>query len=364
VRNEARRPYAMLPRKLIRDFLADEYLDLFLVTAVAAVLTIRLFLQLTGFPQLGSDSLHVAHMLWGGLLMLIAMIITLSFVGRSGHKVAAVIGGAGFGTFIDEVGKFVTQDNDYFFQPAVAIIYIVFILTYLLIRWIHSGRPRTQLEYLVNALQEIQQIAVGDLDRAERDRALAYLDNCDPSVPMVAALRRMLNDSAVVAPPRPNWFTRTKKAILSHYQTLASKRWFARFVVLFFVGQLTVQIIHVFMVLMFHKSWLEMLSRRSLESLGDEGTQISAFEASAIAFSVLATVFVAIGTLQIKRSSVSAYRNFQRSILVTLFLIQPLMFYRDQWSALIGLAFDIVVFLALRFMIEREQLAGTDPTYP
>jgi hypothetical protein len=354
----------MQRRKLIRDFLADEYLDLFLVTAVAAVLLIRLFLQLTGFPQLESDSLHVAHMLWGGLLMLIAMIVMLSFVGRSGHKIAAVIGGAGFGTFIDEVGKFVTKDNDYFFQPAVSIIYIVFILTYILIRWIHAGRPRTQLEYLVNALQDIQQIAVGDLDRAERERALSYLERSDSTIPLVDALRRMLNDSDVVAPSRPDWFTRIKKATLSHYHNLASKRWFARFVVLFFVGQLTVQIVHVFVVLMFHKSWLEVLSRRSLESLGDEGTQITAFEASAIGFSLLATVFVAIGTLQIKRSAVNAYRNFQRSILVTLFLIQPLMFYRDQWSALIGLAFDVVVFLALRFMIEREQLAGTDPTFP
>jgi len=354
----------MQRRKLIRDFLADEYLDLFLVTAVATVLLIRLFLQLTGFPQLGNDSLHIAHMLWGGLLMLISMIVMLSFVGRSGHKAAAVIGGAGFGAFIDEVGKFVTQDNDYFFQPAVSIIYIVFVLIYLLIRWIHTGRPRSRIEYLVNALQDIQQIAVDDLDRDERERALAYLQKSDQSVPLVDAVRTVLNDSTVVAPSAPGWFMRAKKAALSFYHNLASKRWFARFVALFFVGQLTVQIVHVFVVLMFHKSWLEVLSRRSLESLGNEGTQITAFEVSAIGFSVLATVFVAIGTLQIKRSKLKAYRNFQRSILITLLLIQPLMFYRDQWSALIGLAFDIVVILALRFMIEREQLESTEPTNP
>jgi hypothetical protein len=37
------------------------------------------------------------------------------------------------------------------------------------------------------------------------------------------------------------------------------------------------------------------------------------------------------------------------------------MFYRDQWSALIGLTFDIVVFGALRFMIEREELLQPEP---
>jgi len=348
--------------KIIRDFEAGGYLDLFLVTAVAAILLIRLFLQLTGFPQLGSYTLHIAHMLWGGLLMLIAMIVLLSYVGRSGNKLAAVIGGAGFGTFIDEVGKFVTQDNDYFFQPALSIIYIVIILTYMLIRWIHTGRPRSRLEYLVNALQEIQQIAVEDLDPHERDRALAYLDHCDPSNPLVAGTRRLLDESAVVDPSRPDLFARAKAASSRFYHYLVSKTWFARFVILFFVGQLTVQVVHVFVVLTFHKSWLNVLLRRQLESLGNSGTKITSFEVSVIVFSALSAVFVAVGAGQIRKSLLSAYRNFQRSIMVSLFFVQPLMFYRDQWSALIGLTFDIVVFAALRFMIEREEL--THPKTP
>ena len=346
--------------KFIRDFEAGGYLDLFLVTAVAAILLIRRLLQLTGFPQLGSETLHIAHMLWGGLLMLIAMVILLSYVGRSSHKLAAVIGGAGFGTFIDEVGKFVTQDNDYFFQPALSIIYIVIILTYLLIRWIHAGPPRSRLEFLVNALQETQQIAVEDLDPHERDRALAYLERCDPSNPLVAGTRHLLTNSAVVAPSRPDLFTRAKVASLRYYHRVASKTWFARFVILFFVGQLSVQIVHVAVVLTFHKSWLNILLRRPLESLGTAGTQITSFEVSVIGFSALSAVFVAVGAWQIKRSLLSAYRNFQRSILVSLFFVQPLMFYRDQWSALIGLTFDIVVFVALRFMIEREQLSDPE----
>ncbi|MGD8413140.1 MAG: hypothetical protein PVF33_02840 [Candidatus Latescibacterota bacterium] len=352
----------MRHRRFIRDFLADGYLDLFLVTAVAAVLVIRLVLRLTGFPQLGNDTLHIAHMLWGGLLMLIAMIVLLSFVGPQSRQLAAVVGGAGFGTFIDEVGKFLTQDNDYFFEPAVAIIYIVFVLTYILIRWIQSGRPRTSVEYLINALNEIQQIAIGDLDRHERDRALAYLDNSDQSVPMVGALRHMLNESVVVAPTQPNWLARSKNAALRMYQALTMKRWFARSIVLFFAGQLAIQIAHVTMVLVFHKSWLEFLTRRPLETFGSEGTRITAFGLSVICFSALAAGFVGLGVVQIKKSRLSAYRNFQRSILVSLLLIQPLMFYRDQWTALIGLTFDILVFLALRFMIDRERWTKSGST--
>ena len=37
-----------------------------------AVLVTRLYLTLTGFPKVGGGGLHLAHLLWGGLLMLAA----------------------------------------------------------------------------------------------------------------------------------------------------------------------------------------------------------------------------------------------------------------------------------------------------
>jgi len=46
---------------------------------------------------------------------------------------------------------------------------------------------------------------------------------------------------------------------------------------------------------------------------------------------------------------------FERSILVSIFLTQVFAFYKEQFSALFGLLFNIVILLALRFMIERER---------
>ena len=110
------------PPDLARDIDAGAYLETMLVAAVTSVLLTRLYLQATGFPQLGGGGLHLAHLLWGGLLMLIAQILLLATLGKRLKHVAATVGGLGFGLFVDELGKFVTSDNNYFFQPAIAMM--------------------------------------------------------------------------------------------------------------------------------------------------------------------------------------------------------------------------------------------------
>ena len=59
--------------------------------------------------------------------MLVALILLLTYLDRTVQHVAAIIAGLGFGTFVDEIGKFLTADNDYFFRPAVALIYVIFV---------------------------------------------------------------------------------------------------------------------------------------------------------------------------------------------------------------------------------------------
>src|SRR5919112_686687 len=103
-----------------------------LITGVATILVIRTQLWLTNYPQLGGRGLHIAHLLWGGLFMLIAIGLLLTFLGRPVRRAAAIVGGIGFGFFIDELGKFITEDNNYFYRPAAALIYLIFIGLFML----------------------------------------------------------------------------------------------------------------------------------------------------------------------------------------------------------------------------------------
>ena len=87
----------------------------------------RLYLSLTGWPQIGGGDYHIAHALWGGLLLLIGGVISLLWSNPWVQRATALCTGVGCGLFIDEVGKFITARNDYFTPLAAPIIYVFFL---------------------------------------------------------------------------------------------------------------------------------------------------------------------------------------------------------------------------------------------
>jgi len=343
-------------KPLVRDFHAASYLDLLLVSAVSAILGIRFYLHLTGYPQVGGAKLHIAHMLWGGLLMLAALVVLLSYLGRSAHQLAALLGGLGFGTFIDEVGKFVTRDHDYFYRPAVALIYIVFVLVYLAVRTIHAERHASAEEYLVNALHEMENVAFEDLDSDERDRALRYLERSDRSDPLVAGLREILGRSSVIPTPSPHPLVRLRSAAIRLYRRLADSPAFFRVLVALFVAQLVFKAGHtVYLTL---AAGGELPAAVRLGAGGRGGRPLTLVEWAQLASSILSGFLILAGLLQLHTDRLRALRTLQGSVLVSIFLTQVFMFYQHQWLALGVLVFQLAVLAALNFMIEHEGERG------
>jgi hypothetical protein len=164
-------------RDAVRRQSAPYHVRFLLISFAATVAVTRLYLTLTGFPQLGSQTLHIAHLLWGGLLLFISVILIVIFANRRIYTLGAILGGVGVGLFIDEVGKFITRTNDYFFPAAAPIIYtlvLLVVLIYLEVRRPPKNDTRSELYRVFESLHEVLD---RDLDPKERAALEASLRN-------------------------------------------------------------------------------------------------------------------------------------------------------------------------------------------
>lgn len=214
---------------------AERYLLLSMVSFAASVIVTRVFLQLTGYPQIGSGELHIAHVLWGGLLLFIAALLPLLLANRWAYNTAAILSGIGVGLFIDEVGKFITQNNDYFYPPAAPIIYAFFLLTvllYLRVRRPPDRTPRAELYRILEGLTEVLDRDLDPLERATLENRLETIASRvdDPNLQrLTLALKEyLLAEHLHLAKPELSWVhwlrTHTRP-----YQSVVNRkplRWF------------------------------------------------------------------------------------------------------------------------------------------
>jgi hypothetical protein len=82
----------------------------------------------------------------------------------------------GIGLFIDEVGKFITQSNDYFYPSAAPIIYAFFLLTALLYVRVRREREKNARIYMYHAFQELEELLDNDLSIKEHRQIIQYLE--------------------------------------------------------------------------------------------------------------------------------------------------------------------------------------------
>ncbi len=134
---------------------AARYYLVAVLSFAASIAVVRLFLQLTGYPQIAGGDLHISHVLWGGLFLFVAAMAPLVLANRRIYILSAVLSGVGVGLFIDEVGKFITKDYNYHYPAAAPIVYIFFLLTMAV--YLRLRRPPRHSDYdeLVQSLEAI-----------------------------------------------------------------------------------------------------------------------------------------------------------------------------------------------------------------
>jgi hypothetical protein len=324
-------------------------LEAFLIAAVTSFLTIRFILAVTEYPTLGGGRLHIAHMLWGGLGMMAAIVMLLVSLSRLSAEIAAVLGGAGFGVFIDELGKVISKDSDYFFRPTIAIIYAIFVVLALAFRAIARQRPPSPQTCLANAVELTKEAVIRDLDVDEQRRALALLARCDRRDPLVAALTDALGRIEAVQPATPHVLVRARRSVDAGYRRLVSYAWFTRVVVVGFVAASLIE----FGVAIARVEELAASHRLGSGTLA-ENTVVFA-QLGSLVSSLAVGVLVFVGIVALRTSRLAAYRWFERAALVSILLGQVFSFYLEQLEALLGLAVSIVILVTLRYTIHEEE---------
>lgn len=200
---------------------ADTYVLITLISLAFSVIATRLFLQVTGYPQVGGATLHIAHAIWGGLLLYAAALLPLILANRWALYLSAGLNGLGAGLFIDEVGKFITRDLNYFYPPAAPLMYAFFLLSVLLYQYVRRMKrvsPRTQLYH---ALEEFREVIDGDLDQREYERVMAWLRGAQRSHSSELARLALVLEDYLRDPQTP--IVPVKPAIWSRAQARAEQ---------------------------------------------------------------------------------------------------------------------------------------------
>ena len=330
-------------RRPARSFDLHQHLTTLFVCAVATVLFTRALLAATGYPQVGGSSLHIAHVLWGGLLLLAALIAVLAFLSPAAKPVAAVVGGVGFGLFIDEVGKFVTKDVNYFYRPAIAIIYVSFVLLFLVIRWLARRRFSAEEATLIG-IESLQRAAVGALSDERRARVLGLLTEAGANGPLAQSVRELLERSAVEGQGSRTLTRRLSSGLAGVWTSLTRHRLFRR-------GVFSVLIV------------VAAISAAEVTWLLRDGLAHLSFSQKAFTLTTLiADGALLIGALRLPRSLLSALHWYDHAVLIEITVAQVFLYTSEQLAATLNLAALLILWSVIRWGIHFETAQQVKPS--
>jgi hypothetical protein len=363
-------------RKPVEREGAEFYLFLLLLSFAASVSLTRLFLELTGYPQLGNQTLHIAHVLWGGLLLFISALLMLIYANRWVYRVGAILAGVGVGLFMDEVGKFITQTNDYFFPPAASIIYAFFLLVVIFYMEVRRPNRRDARSELYRVLDTFEEVLDRDLDAVERkeleDRLHYIVQNAEyyEFSNLAEELLQFIESKHIpIAQRKQDWSARLLESLRAFDQ-----RWFTR-------GRMKAVLVGGLAVLGIWSLWelmLLLLSSNSpspaylIQILVDQithgrvtGTTSLAWLTAGIALRAALglALFVGIGLFLSKRE-VQGFRLLYFVLLLFLTVADLLQFYFEQFSTIVPATIQFALLMLLIHYRGRFMRRGTSDTIP
>lgn len=358
----------MRRRRFIERQRAADYVLTMIITFAATVLVNRIFLQLTGFPQIGNSELHIAHVLWGGLIVAVGATLPLIYGNRWVYRISAILTGIGLGLFFDEVGKFLTQDNDYFFRPAASIIYILFLIGIYVAATVRRGEPDAQTR-LHHALELMQEIVDGNFEMHEKIELEAMLESithdsqADDVSELATALLKFVREQAEVIPDQPrrlqaSW-RQAQTWLQEHILTRSRTRWLLMISTGFLAISSLLDLVSL-ITSIGQANEIDALFEGWVARFSLTGGQV---DSSLIAMIVLKGVvgLLLLGALALFAIGLDRYgiTLALSGLLLSITLFNVLLFYYVQFVAAIPVIIDLVLIAGLKFYSQRHLRSTT-----
>lgn len=353
----------------VKRYRSERYVLISLVTFALTVVALRGILKLTGYVQIGNDSMHIGHVLWGGLALFAAALLLLAISNRWALVLGAVLSGGGVGLFIDEVGKFITQSNDYFTPAAAPIIYALFLATVLVYLRVRRPPGRDVRGEMYRALEQMSGVLDHEMSRHDLNALARRLEQIQTSAKDEAVrclARSMLafveGERPRIVEPQPGRTQRVFVQVRAWARRVFTRPRLRAFLI-FALAVSGVYAVLDMALLAFlavapasgaTEFMRSLVSSGELAALGDK-----------IWFSVRAVLEGGVGVAMLGGTVLMGLRREWRGLsvavaglIIDLTVVNLLVFYQDQFKALIGTAVQYIVLVAAfsyrRIYLEEE----------
>jgi hypothetical protein len=270
----------------------------------------------------------------------------------------------GVGLFIDEVGKFITRQYDYFFPAAAPIMYVFFLLVVILVIMIRRPADVDGRVELVQTLEIVREQLYRPLDLIERahiERDMNRVIETDSNLLHKDMARHLLelvhSDLRTVPEKPPAWWLRIAER-LGLWSTEKRLRWLlgmGMFLLGLIILKNPVQV------------WLEQSIPNSalLAFLhAHAGRQITPVDAPVLFSTRLILevlvglmLLVSVGLLLVGKRRV-AFNLGYFSLLVSLAILDMLLFYFEQFSTALIVVFQFILLFGVMYY-RKKYMKGT-----
>jgi len=344
-----------------RLYASSSILDL-LSWAVLSLFSTRLFLELSAYPSLGNGNWHIAHVLWGGLFMLSAIILLLAFYGNDATKYASILGGIGWGLFIDEIGKYLSRDNDYWFRPAVIFIYISFIILFFVYRYFERKTKADRSSLWNKILDDCHELVNQDFENKEKVRLLSKINQLS-NLSLSKSESKILHDlkdivNSIQSKKDKKEFN-LAKLIAAFFKISYSKLFRKKLVFyglfLYSFYYVVDKFIDIFR-LIFNPQKISLLQSYYLHYDFFSKADVYMITIKFVIEIIVASLYFVGLTYLVRRKTFRGLRFYQLGLLINIFLGSVIKFYFEQFSAVFGLITAVLIYSWLKSY--REELSS------